>query len=61
MTEYKVIVVGASKVGKTSLIQRFLFNEFSFDVPQTSKEERREVMVKDKPVPLLICDSPGTC
>lgn len=56
---YKVIVIGAPKVGKTSLIQRFLFNEFSLEVPQTVKEERKVVMVKKKEVPLLVCDMAG--
>ena len=57
---YRVIVVGASKVGKTSIIQRYLFNEFSYEVPATQIEEKTTVMVKDKRVPLLICDLAGT-
>lgn len=57
--DYKVIVVGSPKVGKTSLIQRYLFQEFSYDVPPTSSEERKVVTVGEKQVPLLICDLAG--
>lgn len=54
--EYRVLVVGSPKVGKTSLIQRFLFNDFSYDVPPSASEERKVVMIGQNKVPLLICD-----
>lgn len=56
---FRVIVIGSSKVGKTSLIQKYLFNEFSFEVPQTQTEEKKTVMVNNKPIKLLICDLAG--
>ena len=57
--EYRVLVVGSPKVGKTSLIQRFLFNEFSYDVPPSASEERKVIMIGQTKVPLLICDLIG--
>jgi hypothetical protein len=57
--DYRVIVVGSARVGKTSLIQRYCFNEFSYDVPQTASEERKVVRVGEKQVPLVICDLAG--
>lgn len=56
---FRVIVIGSPKVGKTSLIQRFLFNEFSYDVPHTAMEERKTVKVGGKEVRLVICDLQG--
>jgi len=59
--EHKVIVIGADQVGKTSLIQRYLFNDFNEEVPQTSPEEKRTVKLEDgKAVHLVICDMKGT-
>ena len=57
--DYRVVVVGSAKVGKTSLIQRYCFDDFSFVVPQTAPEERKVVKVGEKEVPLLICDLAG--
>ena len=59
--EYKVVLVGSAKVGKTSLIQRYMFDEFNEDVPQTGSEERKIVQLKNgKCVPLRIVDLVGT-
>ena len=57
--EHKVIVIGARCVGKTSLIQRYLFNNFHVDVPQTSPEEKKTVTLKTGPINLMICDMTG--
>lgn len=56
---HKVIIVGAPKVGKTSLIHRYLFNEFSYDVPQMTEEEKKVVSVKAGQVCLVIRDMTG--
>lgn len=53
---YKVIVVGSSKVGKSSLIQRFLFDQFSYEVPQMVREETKVIAVKNGHITLKICD-----
>ena len=61
-TEHKVIVIGAEKVGKTSLIQRYLFNDFNEEVPLTSPEEKRTVKLENgQAVHLVICDMTGKC
>lgn len=57
--DYKVLVVGSPRVGKTSLIQRYVFQEFSYDVPSTVAEERKVVSVGNKQIPLVICDLAG--
>lgn len=57
--QHKVLVVGARQVGKTSLIQRYLFNEFSISVPQMNSEEKKTVSVKNGQVNLVICDMAG--
>ena len=56
---HKVIVVGGPKVGKTSLIQRFLFNEFNIDVPSMTKDEMKIVSLRSGSISLLICDMAG--
>ncbi len=57
--EHKVIVVGARKVGKTSLIQQYLFKNFSEEVPQTSPEEKKTVKLKNGQINLQVCDMAG--
>ena len=60
MEEYKVIILGAPGVGKTSLIQRYIHDVFDVNVPQQSmQEEEKILMFKNRQVKLKICDMAG--
>lgn len=60
MDEYKVIILGAPGVGKTSLIQRYIHNVFDVQVPQQSvQEEEKVVDIRNRQVKLKICDMAG--
>ncbi len=56
---YKVVIVGAAKVGKTSLIQRFCFNDSNHTVPQVATEEKKTISTKKGAVTLRLCDMAG--
>ena len=58
--EYKVIILGAPGVGKTSLIQRYVHDVFDIQVPQQSlMEEEKTVNIGNRQVKLKICDMAG--
>ena len=60
MDEYKVIILGAPGVGKTSLIQRYIHDVFDVQVPQQSlQEEEKIVTIGNRQVKLKICDMAG--
>ena len=60
MDEYKVIILGAPGVGKTSLIQRYIHDVFDIQVPQQSlQEEDKIVSIGNRQVKLKICDMAG--
>lgn len=60
MDEYKVIILGAPGVGKTSLIQRYIHDVFDIQVPQQSlQEEDKIVNIGNRQVKLKICDMAG--
>lgn len=60
MEEYKVIILGAPGVGKTSLIQRYIHDVFDVQVPQQSlQEEEKLVQIGNRQVKLKICDMAG--
>lgn len=60
MDEYKVIILGAPGVGKTSLIQRYIHDIFDVQVPQQSlQEEDKIVNIGNRQVKLKICDMAG--
>ncbi len=60
---YRVLVLGESGVGKSSLVQRYVFDQFSEQGPPPSgrEEERKTVIFKNgRHVELRICDTQGT-
>lgn len=62
MIAKKVLLVGNFGVGKTSLIRRFVLNEFSEDYISTIgvRISKKEVKFKEQIVKLLIWDVAGT-
>ena len=60
MEEYKVVVLGAAGVGKTSLIQRYVHDVFDVQLPQqTMQEEEKIINYRSRQVKLKICDMAG--
>lgn len=61
MSAYKIIVVGASGVGKSALVQRLTTNEFKSDLTSTVGVEvaTHELNVDGNDVKLLIWDTAG--
>ena len=59
--EYKVIVIGEVNVGKTSLILRYVNNEFSDPPRKNVSEETKKVMVNQTEITLQIWDTAGKC
>lgn len=45
--EYKIVVIGALGVGKTSLMMRFITNRFEERISRFISEEKKAVRVKD--------------
>ena len=62
MTEdaYKVIMIGAANVGKTSLLIRYVYNEFDRHSTRVICEERKMVRVRDGSVLLELWDTAGS-
>ena len=57
--EYKVIVIGEVNVGKTSLILRYVNDEFSDPPRKNVSEETKKVMVNQTELTLQIWDTAG--
>ena len=59
--KYKIMVVGETKVGKTSLIKRYTKNEFGGVYLSTVGMDFQDkiIEIEDKKVRLKICDSAG--
>ena len=57
--EYKLLVLGEKGVGKTSLCNRFLKNEFNLEVKQTAQSDcsRKELYLLDLIIHLYIIDT----
>ena len=62
MIAKKVLLVGNFGVGKTSLIRRFVNNEFSEDYISTIgvRVSTKEILINNQPLKLLIWDVAGT-
>ena len=57
--EYKVIIIGALGVGKTSLLLRYVHNTFEDRISKFISEERKPVVVNGKEVVLHLWDTAG--
>lgn len=57
--EYKVIIIGAVGVGKTSLLIRYVHNEFSESVTKFVSEERKNITINGKEMTLHLWDTAG--
>ena len=60
-SSYKVMVLGESGVGKTSIVQRYLFGQYSNDGPPACRDEERKIvrLKTGAEIELLICDTAG--
>ena len=59
--EYKVIIIGALAVGKTSLLLRFVHDTFEDRISRFVSEEKKSVTVNGKEIVLNIWDTAGGC
>ena len=57
--EYKVIIIGALAVGKTSLLLRFVHDTFEDRISRFVSEERKHITVNGKELVLDIWDTAG--
>lgn len=57
---YKVIIIGAADVGKTSLLIRYVYNEFDHQSTRVICEERKLVRVGRSSVVLELWDTAGS-
>ena len=57
--EYKVIIIGALSVGKTSMLLRFVHDMFEDRVSRFVSEEKKTVTVNGKEIVLDIWDTAG--
>ena len=57
----KVVLVGETQTGKTSIIAKLIQNEFKEDVPSTlvNSISKYEITIKKKPIQFLIWDTAG--
>ncbi|KAM0674280.1 hypothetical protein GVAV_002356 [Gurleya vavrai] len=60
-TRYKILIVGESNVGKTSILNRFTENTFEHSIMNTIGIDftKKDVLVHDKTVSLQIWDTAG--
>ena len=56
---YKVVIIGTAGVGKTSLLLRFVYNEYLERIKRQVCEERKVISVGGKSVELELCDVAG--
>ncbi|XGW32689.1 hypothetical protein V3C99_017321 [Haemonchus contortus] len=55
---YRLVVLGSAKVGKTNLIRRYLYNEFSEKYKETIEDlHSRQFRIQGVPLPLDILDT----
>ncbi|CAD6193054.1 unnamed protein product [Caenorhabditis auriculariae] len=55
---YRLVVLGSAKVGKTNLIRRYLYNDFSTKYKETIEDlHSREFRIQGVPLPLDILDT----
>ncbi|KAK5979383.1 hypothetical protein GCK32_000620 [Trichostrongylus colubriformis] len=55
---YRLVVLGSAKVGKTNLIRRYLYNQFSEKYKETIEDlHSRQFRIKGVPLPLDILDT----
>ena len=57
--EYKVILIGAVGVGKTSLLMRYVHNEFQDTPNKFVAEERKTININGKDMVLYLWDTAG--
>ena len=58
--EYKVIIIGALGVGKTSLLLRYVHDTFEDRLSRFVSEEKKTIVVQGKEIVLDIWDTAGT-
>ncbi len=58
--EYKVIIIGALGVGKTSLLLRYVHNTFEDRISKFISEEKKSVVVNGREIVLHLWDTAGT-
>jgi small GTP-binding protein len=62
MSQYKVVLLGEGRVGKTSLVSRFVNDQFSdteVSTVQANMYNKKRVLVDGKPVDISIWDTAG--
>ena len=57
--EYKVIIIGALAVGKTSLLLRYVHNTFEDRISKFISEEKKSVVVNGREIVLHLWDTAG--
>lgn len=57
--EYKVILIGAVGVGKTSLLMRYVHNEFQETPNKFVSEEKKTITINGKEIVLYLWDTAG--
>ncbi len=57
--EYKVIIIGALGVGKTSLLLRYVHNTFEDRISKFISEEKKSVVVNGREIVLHLWDTAG--
>ena len=59
MATYKVVIIGAAGVGKTSILVRYMFNEFKQPFSRVIGEERKDVTTNGETITLELWDTAG--